>query len=121
MQATWSDSIFEDNASTTFEDSRYNSNDMLAFVASIKHENDSECDSVSDDEEFTYDQRTEFFDNLVVEHEKSIKSYMKNHEILNAHKNKIDVLNDENTNLFEKIRFIELEHHSLLQKNNVLT
>ena len=121
MQATWSDSIFEDNASTTSEDSRYNSNDMLAFVASIKHENDSECDSVSDDEEFTYDQRAEFFDNLVVEHEKSIKSYMKNHEILNAHKNKIDVLNDENTNLFEKIRFLKLEHHSLLQKNNVLT
>ena len=52
---------------------------------------------------------------------KLIKSYMKNHEILDAHKNKIDVLNVEKSNLVEKIRFLEFEHHSLLEKNNALT
>ena len=53
MQATWSDSDFEHSASTTFEDARYNPNDMLAFVASMKHENDSNHDSDSGDDEFT--------------------------------------------------------------------
>ena len=59
--------------------------------------------------------------NLVVEHEKLIKSYLKDHNILKVQKNKIDMLNVENTNLLEKIRFLESKHHSLLEKNNVLT
>ena len=46
---------------------------------------------------------------------------MKNHDILNAHKNKIDVLNAEKTNLLEKIRFLKSKHHSLLEKNNAFT
>ena len=58
MQATWSDSDFEHSASTTFEDARYNPNDMLAFVVSM---NDSNSDS--DYELNSY--RVEFFDNLV--------------------------------------------------------
>ena len=76
----------------------------------------------SDDDEFTNEQRTEFLSNLVVEHERQIKSYMKNNDILDAHdKNKIDVLSAEKTNLLEKVRFLEFEHHSLLEKNNPLT
>ena len=94
---------------------------MLAFVASMKHENDFDCDSDSDDNEFTDEQRAEFFGNFFVEHERLIKSYMKNHEVLDAHKNKIDVLNAEKTNLLEKIRFLEFEHHSFLEKNNAHT
>ena len=35
---------------------------------------------------------SEFFGNFVVEHERLIKSYMTNHKVLNANKNKIDVL-----------------------------
>ena len=66
-------------------------------------------------------QRAEFFDNLVVEHERLIKSSIKNHEVLDVHKNKIDVLHAGKTNLLEKIRFLESEHHSLLEKNNALT
>ena len=31
------------------------------------------------------------------------------------------MLNAEKTNLLEKIRFLESEHHSLIEKNNVLT
>ena len=51
--------------------------------------------------------------NLVVEHEKLIKSYLKDHNILKVKKkNKIDMLNVENTNFLEKIRFLESEHHS---------
>ena len=65
--------------------------------------------------------RAEFLNNLVVEHERLIKSYMKDHDILEAHKNKIDMLNVEKTNLLEKIRFLEYEHHSLFEKNNAFS
>ena len=82
MQTTWSDLDSEDRAFTTSEDSRYDSNDMLTFVVSMKHENDSDCDGDSDDDEFIDEQMTKLFDNLVVEHEKLIKSYKKNHEVL---------------------------------------
>ena len=43
---------------------------------------DSYCDGDSDDDEFIDEQMTKLFDNLVVEHEKLIKSYKKNHEVL---------------------------------------
>ena len=66
MQATWNDSDSKYNAFTNFEDARYDPNDMLAFVASMKHENDSDCDNNSDDDEFTNEQRAEFFDYLVI-------------------------------------------------------
>ena len=46
---------------------------------------------------------------------------MKNHNILEAHKNKINMLNVKKTNLLEKIRFLESEHYSLLENNNALT
>ncbi|KAL6328653.1 hypothetical protein AAG906_003338 [Vitis piasezkii] len=110
------------SASTTSKDARYDPNDMLVFVASMNDfDCDNDSDSDSDDDEFIDEQRVEFFDNLVVEHERLIKSYIKNHEVLDAHKNKIDVLNAGKTNLLEKIRFLEFEHHSLLEKNNALT
>ena len=59
MQATWSDSNFKESASTTSEDARYDSNDMLAFVAFMEPMNDTDCDSDSDsdDDEFTNEQR----------------------------------------------------------------
>ena len=96
---------------------------MLSFVASIEYKNNSYCHSDSDinDDEFTDKQMVEFFDNLFIEHERLIKSYMTNHKVLDANKNKIDVLNAEKSNLLEKIRFLEFEHHSILEKNNVLT
>ena len=53
---------------------------MLAFVASMDAMNDTDCDS--DDDEFINEQRVGFLDNLVVENETSIKSYMKNHDVL---------------------------------------
>ena len=96
---------------------------MLSFVASIEYKNNSYCHSDSDinDDEFTDKQMVEFFDNLFIEHERLIKSYMTNHKVLDANKNKIDVLSAEKFNLLEKIRFLEFEHHSILEKNNVLT
>ena len=72
------------------------------------------------DNEFTYEQRVELLSNLIVEQERLIKSYMKDHNILEAHKNKINLLNVEKTNLLEKFRFLESEHHSLLEGNNLL-
>ena len=123
MQAIWSDSYSEDSASTTFENARYDPNDMLSFVASIEHENNSYCDSDSDinDDEFIDEQKVKFFENIFIEHERLIKSYMKNHEILDANKNKINVLNAKNSNLLKKIIFLKSEHHSFLEKNNVPT
>ena len=38
---------------------------------------------------------------FVVEYERLIKIYMKDHDILEAHKNKIDMLNVEKTNSWE--------------------
>ena len=81
---------------------------------------DSDCDNDSDDE-FIDEQIAKFLSNLVVEHEKLIQSYLKDYDILDAYKNKIDMLNVEKTNLLEKIRFLKFEHHSLLEKNNALT
>ena len=43
---------------------------------------DSDCNSDSDDDEFTDEQRVEFLSNLVVEHERLIKSCMKNNVVL---------------------------------------
>ena len=108
----------KDGVVTISEYARYDPNDMLSFVASIEHENNSYCDSDSDinDGEFTDEQRAKFFDNIFIEHERLIKSYTTNHEILNANKNKIDVLNAEKSNLLEKIRFLEFEHHSTDQE-----
>ena len=99
MQATWSDTNSEESVFIAFEDVRYDPNDLLSFIASMEFVHDSDCDS--DDNEFTDEQRVEFLSNLV-EHETLIKSYMKNNDILDAHKNKIDVLNTEKTNLLEK-------------------
>ena len=120
MQATWSNIDSEESASTTFEDARYDPNDFLAFIASVEFVYDSDCDNDSDDE-FTDDQRVEFLSNLVAEYEKLFKSYLKDHNILEAHKNKITMLNVKKTNLLEKIRFLESEHYSLLENNNALT
>ena len=52
----------------------------------------SDCDSDNDDE-FTNDQNDEFLSNLIVEHEKLIKNYLKDHDILEMNKIKIGMLN----------------------------
>ena len=69
MQTTQSDTDFEESISTTSKDARYDSNEWLPFIASMESMHDSDCDCDSDDDEFTDEQRTKFFDNLVVEHE----------------------------------------------------
>ncbi|KAL6349858.1 hypothetical protein AAG906_001745 [Vitis piasezkii] len=104
MQTTWSD--------TNSEEIRF---------ASMESVHDSDRDSDSDDKEFIDEQKAEFLNNLIVMHERLIKSYMKDYDILETHKNKIDMLDVEKISLLEKIRFLEFEHHSLLEKNNVLT
>ena len=50
MQETWSDTDSENSASITSEGTKYDPNDMLAFVAFIEYENESYCYSNSDDE-----------------------------------------------------------------------
>ena len=60
MQATWSDTNFEENDSTTSEDAKYNPNDFLAFIAFMGSMHDNECDSDSDDE-FINNQKAVFF------------------------------------------------------------
>ena len=120
MHATWSDINFEESASRASKDARYDPNDFLALIVSMEFVNDNDCDSDSDDE-FTNEQRVEFLSNLVIEHEKLIKSNLKDHDILEAHRNKIDMLNVDKTNLLEKIRFLESKHHCFLEKNNALT
>ena len=117
MLATWSNIDFEESASTTSENARYDPNNLLAFIASMESMHDSD----NDDDEFNDQQRAKFFNNLIIELERLIKCYMKDHDILEAHKNKIDMLNVEKTNSLEKIGFLESKHHSLLEKNNVLT
>ena len=82
LEATWSDTDFEESASTASKDARYDPNDLLAFIEFNKYVDDCDCDSDSDDDEFINEQRVGFLDNLVVENETSIKSYMKNHDVL---------------------------------------
>ena len=121
MQATWSDTDYEESDSTTSEDERYDHNDFLAFVAFVESMHDIQCDSDSDDG-FTNDQKAPFLNNLVVEHEKLIKNYLKDHDIIEAHKTKIDMLNEEMSNLLEKKkRFLESKHHYLLARTNAPT
>ena len=86
MQATWSDIDYKESASIAYEDARYSLSDFLAFIASMESMHDSGCDSDSDNE-FTDDQKAEFLSNLVVEHKKLIKNYLKDHDILEARKN----------------------------------
>ena len=95
MQATWSDTDFEESDSMTFEDVRYEQNDYFALVASIDfmHDSDSEC-------KCTNGQNATFLDNLVVQYQNLITKYLK--KILDAHKAKIELLNEEKTNYLEK-------------------
>ena len=51
----------------------------------------------------------------------SMRILLKNHDILNVHKAKIESLNEEKTKCLEKIQFLESKHHSLLERNSVLT
>ena len=63
------------------------------------------CVRVSDSnggDEFIDDQKTIFLNNVVVEYEKQIKNYLRDHDILEAYKTKINVLNEEMTILLEK-------------------
>ena len=57
MQATWSDTNSKESASTTSQDARYDPNDLLAFIASVESVHVSNCDSDSDDDEFTNEKK----------------------------------------------------------------
>ena len=109
MQDIWSDTNYEESNSTTSENvRRYDSNDFLVFIASMKSVHDSDCDNDSDNE-FTDEQKIVFLNNLVFYHEKLIKNYLKDHDILEAHKTMIDMLNVERTNLLlKKLDFLNL-------------
>ena len=96
-------------------------NDLLAFIAFVEFVHNSDYNSDSDEDKFTDEQKVEFLSNLVIEHERLIKRYMKDHDILKARKNKIDMLNFQKTNLLKKISLIKFDHHSLLKKNNAPT
>ena len=89
---------------------------FLAFIVFVESVHDSDID-----DEFTDDQKVVFLNNLVVKHDKLIKNNLRDHDILEAHKSKIVVIKEERTYLKKKIRFLEFEHHSLLEKNNVFT
>ena len=62
----------------------------------MEYVHDSDCDS---DDKFTNDQKATFLSNFVVEHEKLIKNYLKDPNILEAYKTKINTFNVERTNL----------------------
>ena len=77
-------------------------------------------DSDSDDE-FTDKQKAEFLSNLVVEHEKLIKSYLKIIIFFKLIKTRLKCLMDNILIYLKKNRFLKSNHHSLLEKNNALT
>ena len=79
MQTTWSDTNFEESVATTSKDARYDPNDFLAFISTMKFVHDSDSDS---DDKFTYEQKVGFLSNLVVKLEKLIKSYLKDYDII---------------------------------------
>ena len=71
--------------------------------------NDTDCDSNSDDDEELIDeQRVEFFNNLIDDHEKLIKSYMKNNDILEAHKTRLMCLILKRLICLRKLDFLNL-------------
>ena len=97
----------------TYEDARYDPNDFLAFIA-FMHDSDYDTDS---DDEFINEKKVTILNNLIIEYEKLIKNYLKDHDILEAHKTKIDMLNVERTNLLEKkLDFLSLNIIIFLRK-----
>ena len=44
MQTTWSDTNFEESVATTSKDARYDPNDFLAFISTMKFVHDSDSD-----------------------------------------------------------------------------
>ena len=93
----------KESESLASENARYNPNDFLAFIASVESMHDNDID-----DEFTDYQKAEFLSNLVVEHEKMIKNYLRDHNILEALKTNIDVLKEEKTNYLRKLDFLSL-------------
>ena len=96
-----------------------NHDDYLTFVASLDSVHESDCDS-DNDCDYTDEQNGAYQNNLVVEHENLIKKIFKNHDILHAHKAKIEFLNEERTSYLENFLFLESKHNSFLERNNVL-
>ena len=90
----------------TSKDAKYDQNDFLAFVASVDSMHDSHCESDSECE-YTDEQNVAFLDNLVVEYQNLIKTYLRNNDIIDARKAKIDLHNEERTNFLENFLFLE--------------
>ncbi|KAL6346210.1 hypothetical protein AAG906_027961 [Vitis piasezkii] len=101
LKATWSDTDSKESESLASKNARYNPNDFLAFIASAESMHDNDID-----DEFTDYQKAKFLNNLVVEHEKMIKNYLRDHNILEALKTNIDVLKEEKTNYLRKLDFL---------------
>ena len=87
---------------------------FLVFIAFMEYVHDSDSD-----DEFTNEQKAKFLSNLVVAHEKLIKSYLKIMIFLKLIKTRL--MEKILIYLKKKIRFLKSKHHSLLDNNNVLT
>ena len=74
--------------------------DFLSFVAFVDFVNDNDSNS---DLEYLDEQNSTYLNNLTIKHENPIKKFLKNHDILDAQKAKIDLLNEERTNVLKKI------------------
>ena len=64
------------------------------------YDSDSEC-------EYTVEYNYTLIDNLSVEYQNLIKKYLRNHDILDSHKAKIELLNEKMTNYLEKTQFLK--------------
>ena len=72
MQAIWSDTDSKKSVSIASEDATYDPNNFFSFYCFY-----GICADSDSDDEFTNEQKAEFLSNLVVAHEKLIKSYLK--------------------------------------------
>ena len=79
------------------------------------------CDYDSDsDDEFTNEQRVELLRNIIVEHERLIKSYMKDHDLLEAHKKKLIRLKLERLIFLRKLDLLNMSINLSLRRIMIL-
>ena len=100
MQATWSDTESEKSESSSSSDeARYDQKDFLAFIAS----NNFVCDNEKIHDDLHVDSASEseseidvdYIENLANEHQNLINKFMKNLDVLDAQKTKINSLDEE--------------------------
>ena len=100
MQATWSDTESEKSeSSSSFDEARYDQKDFLAFIAS----NNFVCDNEKIHDDLHVDNTSksgceidvDYIENLANEHQNLINKFMKNLDVLDAQKAKINSLDEE--------------------------